>query len=212
MKKLNLVLFQLLIFLTMAQAANYKILFLNSHKIKINGQPAKIGDVFDDKSTIRWSEERQAIKVINMETNGRYLFVAKMAEGVEQTPYDILTRNKHLSTHDENTEINSNIIKLKMRIDNEYYLMDSIELPTELKIDASHYFLVTYQYGDTKLTKKLKHNNGNIVIDKSIFLIDGKKLDPRDITLSISYMEGKPENIIFIKGKIKIIVIPDSIE
>lgn len=194
----------------MAQATNYKILYLNSNKVSINGKPAKVGAVFNEKSTIRWTEDRQAIKAIDMATNKRYLFVAKISEGAEQTAFDILTRNKRLSTHDDATEVNSKIEKLKMNIDNEYDLMDSIELPTDLKIDDSHYFLGTYQYGDTKLIKKLKHSDGNIVIDKCIFFVDGEKLDPRDIVLSISYVDGTTEATKFIKGRIKITLIPDN--
>ena len=195
-----------------AQASNYKVLYLNCQKISINGKPVKVGATFTDKAIIKWTAERQAMKVIDTETNKRYLFVAKLAHGAEQTPYDILTRNRHLSTHDDGANTKNDILKLKTSIANEYYLMDSIELPTNLKVDSWHYFLVTYQYGDTKLTKKLGHTDKNIIIDKSIFFVDGEKLEPRDITLSISYVDGEPETPIFIKGRIGIVVIPDILE
>lgn len=212
MNRLKSFLLLQLLLLTIVQAGNYKVLYLNSHKISINGKSVKVGDVFTDKDIIKWTEDRQAMKVIDVETNKRYLFVAKLANGTEQTPYDILTRNKHLSTHDDGVDTKNDILKLKMSIANEYDLMDSIELPTDLKVDSLHYFVVTYQYGDTKLAKRLKHKDNNIIIDKSIFFVDGEKLEPRDITLSISYVNGNPEMPVYIKGRIDMKVIPDILE
>ena len=212
MKRLKLILLLSLLSLSLMQAKSYKVLYLNSSKISINGKPVKLGTVFSENDVIKWTEERQAMKVIDMETNKRYLFVAKLELGAELTPYDILTRNKHLSTHDDGYDVKNNILKLKMSIENEYDLMDDIELPTDLAVDSSHYFLITYQYGDTKLTKQLKHSDKNIIIDKSIFFVDGEKLDPRDITLSISYVDGNAENTIFVKGRIKVNVIPENLE
>lgn len=212
MNRLKSILLLQLLLLTIVQAGNYKVLYLNSHKISINGKSVKVGDVFTDKDIIKWTEDRQAMKVIDVETNKRYLFVAKLANGTEQTPYDILTRNKHLSTHDDGVDTKNDILKLKMSIANEYDLMDSIELPTDLKVDSLHYFVVTYQYGDTKLAKRLKHKDNNIIIDKSIFFVDGEKLEPRDITLSISYVNGNPEMPVYIKGRIDMKVIPDILE
>ena len=177
----------------------------------INGQPAKVGTTFNEKSVIRWSEERQAMKVIEKETNTRYLFVAKLVVSKEETPYEILTRKKHLSTH-EGSETANKIQKLKMSLADEYELMDSVELRTELKIDNSHYFLATYEYGDTKLTKKLGNKGQDIIIDKSLFQVDGKNLEPRDITISLSYVDGNPKAPIFVKRYIDVTIIPEKID
>lgn len=194
-----------------AVASNYKILFLNSDRILINGKPAKIGDVFNDKAVIKWSQERQAIKAINTKTNKRYLFVARLSEGKELTVEQILTRNMHLSTHEDATTTD-NIIQLKSELEDSYDLLDTIEVSTKLKQDNSHFFLCTYQYGNTKFVKKLKCDKERLVIDKNIFWVDGKKLDPRDIVISISYVNGVPETPIFIKKFIEITIIPDNLK
>ena len=211
MKKLNLLVALLCLGLSTALAENYKILFLNSSKIKINNKPAKVGSVFNEKATIKWSEERQAMKVISTSSFKRYLMVAKLSEGREKTAYDILTRNRHLSTHDNGQGIADPILKLENNIANSYDLLDEIEIPSDLTIDEMHYFIGSYEYGDTKLTKKLKHNNQNIIIDRSIFWVDGKKLDPRDINLTIDYIDGNIETPIYIKGDIEIIIIPEKL-
>ena len=191
-------------------ADNYKILYLNSNQIKINGKPAKVGQNFNEKAVITWSEDRQAMKVIETNSHVRYLMVARLSEGNELTAFQILTRNKHLSTHDDSATAN-NIMQLKAALSNNYDLLDAIEIPTKLKQDDSHYFLCTFQYGDTKLIKKLTGNNNMLVIDKTIFLVDGERLEQRDIKISISYVDGNPETPIFIKRNIELLVIPDKL-
>ncbi len=191
-------------------ADNYKILYLNSNQIKINGKPAKVGQNFNEKAVITWSEDRQAMKVIETNSHVRYLMVARLSEGNELTAFQILTRNKHLSTHDDSATAN-NIMQLKAALSNNYDLLDAIEIPTKLKQDDSHYFLCTFQYGDTKLIKKLTGNNNMLVIDKTIFLVDGERLEQRDIKISISYVDGNPETPIFIKRNIELVVIPDKL-
>jgi hypothetical protein len=42
-------------------------------------------------------------------------------------------------------------------------------------------------------------------------MVDGKKLEPRDIILSISYVDGNPDTPIFIKKNINIVIIPEEL-
>ena len=99
-----------------------------------------------------------------------------------------------------------------MSIADEYDLLDTIVIATELKVDNQHYFIGSYRYGNTRITKKLEYNNNCIVINKNIFNIDRKKLEPRDITLRISYVDGIIELPVFIKDNIVINIIPDKID
>ena len=60
------------------------------------------------------------------------------------------------------------------------------------------------------LTKKLKSKNGNtVILDKSIFEVDGKKLGPRDVVLSIEYVNNDAGLPIFVKDGIEVTYIPD---
>lgn len=211
MKKLAVTLLLMSIY-TNVMSGNYKILYLNSQRIKINEAFAKVGDTFSDNTIIQWAEDRQAMKVVDMDTNKRYLMVAKLEEGNALTAYDILTRNKHLSTHDGGVEIQDKFLKLEMSIADEYDLLDSIELPTEIKVDEKHYFLGSYKYGDTRMTKNLKHDGKSIIIDKTLFWVNGKRLTPCDITLRICYVDGNEDIPVFIKDNITIYYVPDKID
>ena len=70
--------------------------------------------------------------------------------------------------------------------------MDSIEIPieipTEIELSDSCYFTVSYMYGDTKISKTLVHKDHHIIIDMTLFQSESKILEPRDIKLSIEYV------------------------
>lgn len=201
----------LLTILMSAKAKIYKVLRLNHPQIYINGKQAKTGDTFDEKAIIRWTKDRQAMQVIDTNAQKRYLMVARPMEKKELTALEILTRVNHLSTHDQGDEAEP-FDKLEMSIAPAYDLLDYIAIPTDITVNDTHYFRGTYEYGDARITKQLKYENGCIIIDKSLFHVDDKRLEPRDITLNIDYVVRTPANAIFIKSDIQLTIIPDILE
>jgi hypothetical protein len=195
----------------MAKAASYKILRLNHPQIFVNGKLAKVGDVFNDQAVIRWTKERQAMQVVDTSSKKRYLMVSKSSEKKELTALEILTRINHLSTHAPGDDVEP-FDKLEMSIAPTYDLLDQVTIPTSITVNNTHYFRATYQYGDASVTKRLKYENGCIVIDKSLFHLDNKILEPRDIILSIDYVVKSPANAVFIKDNIEIKIIPEILE
>ena len=193
------------------EAATYKILRLNHTLIFINGKIAKVGDTFSDNSVIRWTIDKQAMQVMDMDSKKRYLMVARPSEKKELTALEILTRTNHLSTHAPGDDAEP-FDKLEMSIAPAYDLFDHITIPTDITVNDTHYFRATYDYGDTRITKRLKYENGSIIIDKSLFQVDDKQLEPRDITLGIDYVIRTPANAVFIKNNIQITVVPENLE
>ena len=210
MKRIVSLLF-LLILVLLAKAASYKVLRLNHPQIFINGKHAKVGDVFNDQAVIRWTKDRQAMQVIDTSSKKRYLMVAKPSEKRELTALEIFTRINHLSTHAPSGEVEQ-FDKLEMSIAPAYDLFDQITIPTDIPVNDIHYFRGTYQYGDASVIKRLKYENGCIVIDKSLFHLDNKVLEPRDIILSIDYVVKTPANAVFIKNNIQLTIIPEILE
>lgn len=127
---------------------------------------------------------------------------------------DILTKTKHLSTHDrfDDSKPLSIYDQLDRIFEDSYELMDSIHIPTEIKMDSTHYFQAEYQYGDTKLIKQLKHEGKDIILDKSIFNVDGKTLEPRDVNLTINYIDDPSRPTIFVKDNVEVYVVPEHLE
>ena len=211
MRKL-LLLLSLTLGINQMKADSFKVLFVNDANLKyVNGKNVKVGDVFSNVQDILWEKDKQAVKAINMATKKQTLFVGK--NWIKKTGIDALLHHRHLSTHDELDENAEATIfdKLARTFEDQYDLLDSIIVETQVELSAKRYFQISYEYGDTKLTKKLSRSGKNVIIDTSLFNVDGEKLDPRDVILTIDYINEDTGETIFVKD-VEISYIPNQIE
>lgn len=196
-----------------ASADNFKVLFVNDASLQYaNGKQVKVGDTFSDAKTIKWEKDKQAVKVFNMTTKKQMLLLGKTL--MRPDGFDALMRNKHLSTHDAAGLPEDQRNPLDGIFEDEYLLLDPIEIPVDKNIDLEkHHFEASYDYGDTRLTKILKQGEGKVILDKALFEVDGEKLEPRDVTIKIDYVEN--ENFMQAENaadNIQVIFIPDVLE
>jgi len=141
----------------------------------------------------------QIAKAINLSTKKQTLFVGK--NWMKKTGIDALLHHRHLSTHDEVVEGAEDTLydKLARTFEDQYDLLDSISVETVVPLSEESYFQIAYDYGDTRLSKKLSHKGQNVIIDMSLFHVDNEKLEPRDIKLTIDYVDGTNGQTIFVK-------------
>lgn len=211
MRKL-LLLLSLTLGINQMKADSFKVLFVNDATLKyVNGKNVKVGDIFSDVQDILWEKDKQAIKAINMETKKQTLFVGK--SWIKKSGIDAMFHHRHLSTHDELDENAEATIfdKLARTFEDQYDLLDSVMVETQVELSTKRYFQMTYEYGDTKLTKKLNHSGKNVIIDTSIFNVDEEKLEPRDVMLTIDYINEETGETIFVKD-VEISYIPNQID
>ena len=197
-------------------ADDYKILYTNSNDILVDGKKIQVGATFNDKSVITWVKgvDRQAIKAVNTKTNKMCLFVSQSMEKNSLTAREILTANKHLSTHDgfgEGMNL-STAAKLRKSFDEQYDLLDSIIIDAKVELPPSLSLIASYDYGDARVSKTLKVENGQVIIDRQLFNIDGKALQPRDVTLNIDLYNKEDGMYTFIKADVQLLVIPESVQ
>ena len=189
-------------------AENYKVLYVNDTSLTYNdGRKVEKGDIISDANTIKWEKEKQAVKVINLTTKKQSLFTS--TEWARSKGLGALVYVRRASTQASG---NSFYAKLFNTFKNEYELLDSIEVETDIELSDSCYFTAAYMYGDTKLVKRLSHHDGKVIIDKSLFDIDNKKLDPRDVSLSVEYVNKQEMKYTFVRDKIDLLVFPEKIE
>lgn len=193
-------------------ADNYKVIFVNDASLKFsNGKTVRVGDVFSDVKDINWEKEKQAVKAMNMTTRKPILFVGK--EWMKKSGVSVLFNDKQLSAHDGGDGRTEPTIydKLRTIFDDEYNMLDSVEVNTDLDLSGGNHFQVTYKYGDATITKQLAQKDKTVIFDKSLFVIDGKSLEPKDVNMSIDYVDGASGIIIFVKDNIKLFVFPGSL-
>ena len=197
-----------------SHADRYKILFMNYPTLHINGKAAKVGDVFDDDATVRWSKLRQAMKVYNLDKKKQMLMVAHTVDAKGTSIRDILTANKHLSTHSvyAGTAESSELKKLQHMFEWQYDVLDKVEIESVVPLSDKQYFNATYYYGDTRISKRLNSENGKVVIDKSLFDIDGKKLEPRDIEIDLDYFDEANKTVSFVTAGVELFIVPDKLK
>lgn len=104
-------------------ADKYKVLYVNSTGIKIETKNVAVGSVFTDKDKIVWTDDQQAMKVINLNTNRIIVLAAKALKKKKASSlYEYLTSTKHLSTRDLNRRKTMEL----WQVDSTLYLLDTL--------------------------------------------------------------------------------------
>lgn len=110
-------------------ADKYKVLYVNSTGIKIETKNVAVGSVFTDKDKIVWTDDQQAMKVINLNTNRVMVLAAKALKKKKASSlYEYLTSTKHLSTRD----VKGRKIMEVWQIDSTLYLLDTLYISRPL--------------------------------------------------------------------------------
>ena len=212
MKKLVLLLL-LSIGISYVHADSFKVLFVNDASLKYtNGKAVKVGDTFKSAEDINWQKDKQAIKVFDLTTKKQMIFLGK--EWKRKSGFDALISQKRLSTNEAAGMPEDQKDPFMDIFEDEYLLLDPIEIPVKesIVLDENNLFEVTYDYGDTRLTKPLKQKGHAVILDKSLFTVDGKELEPRDITISIDYISADSPVPTLAKDKIVVTYIPDVLK
>lgn len=111
-------------------ADRYKVLYVNSTGIKIETKNVTVGSVFTDKDKIVWTNEQQAMKVINLNTNRIMILAAKALKKKNASSlYKYLTSTKHLSTRDMKRRKTMEL----WQIDSTLYLLDTLYISRPYK-------------------------------------------------------------------------------
>lgn len=104
-------------------ADRYKVLYVNSTGIKIETKNVTVGSVFTDKDKIVWTNDQQAMKVVNLNTNRIMILAAKALKKKNASSlYEYLTNTRHLSTRALKRRKTMEV----WQIDSTLYLLDTL--------------------------------------------------------------------------------------
>lgn len=206
----------LLLLATTMSAERFKILNLSDKAILVDGKPAKKGMEMTDKSVVTWPQtgQRAALSIVSLETGKVYLLPDKMHERKAKTVAEILVSSNKVSTQGPGTQSSELILRERLRniFAEEYDLFEPIRVACDEDLTRDGKFFVTYEYGEASITKDLMAEGGFVVIDRSLFLVDGQKLEPRDVELNIFYQINGETRPIVAKGWVKINLYPMPLE
>lgn len=194
---------------TILTKADFRIVFLNTPTISINGKELKVNDVFTEKAAIKWSSPKQAMKIVDTNSGQQRLVVAEQYQKSKAADImSFLKGVKHLSSRGSTNDI----VTLRNVVNDHFYFTDSISIPTTFKTDDNHFFYVSYDYKGEEVNKRIHNENGTFSISGDIFKVDGKPIPPFDVRLSLYYLDLKEDKSTLITDGMVVTLIPKEIK
>ena len=199
MKRLISLVLSSMLSVSVSFADNYKILYINTPSITIDNKQMHVGDTFDEKSQIKWVSDKQALKVLNVQTKKVRLFAAKQFTQSKSIK-DFYLKQNHLSTRGGEM---MNEEELREYLSGYFYMLDNLEFSTVLAVDENAYFSIVLDGKEWALPEI----DGNIVIDRELFNASNDT-----IKVSVYYNDKAEKQKILITDVMKIEMLPILIE
>ena len=191
-----------MLFLNMALLAdNYKILQSNMSSVKIGHQICKTGDVFPDVAPILWSNEKQAIKAMNLNTKQIKLFTARIFKDIEANSIkEYYLKNNHLSTRGGIISFSD----LAEELSDTIYLYDTMQIESPVKIDSLSSYLISYVQNGEKKWRTLMSTEKYFFICRELF---DDEANSGKCSLTLYFRKKSMEDYI-ISDRIEIVLLP----
>ena len=203
MKKLALIISAMCFSIT-SLADNYKILQINTSSVKIGKQICKIGDVFPDAEPILWSNDKQAMKAMNLKTKQIKLFAAKVFQNMEaKSIKDYYLKNNHLSTRGG---INT-FSDLAEELSDTIYLYDVVQMESPVRIDSLSSYLISYVQNGEKKWRTLMSTDEHFFFSRELF---GADIDSNEFTITLYFRKKGLEDYL-ISEDIFVVLLPLNI-
>lgn len=181
----NLLLMLMMTFVNVVSAENLKIIEINHGTIKVNGRNLKKSSVFDSKSKIVWSDNKQIIKVIGMDSHKICIYAAQtFMVGHIISIEDLLFQKQRLSSRNG---ILVNIYDYYSFFNRNIALLSSFTVETGYTYDDKHFLFLSYKCGNEEINKRLNCHVHTVLFNDSIFYIDNKRYDFPKLTACLYY-------------------------
>jgi hypothetical protein len=171
---------------------------------KTTGKEIIVGDKLGPKDQLKFPNA-DALAIVLSPTKGKYTvkpnptknanneFIAFMQSAILP-----VKSNTHLSTRGAEED---GVMDMKNYFGSEKFAIIgdiiTIKLNTEkYPMSDTKFFIYRYMHGDKPVSKKIEHNNGNLVIDKKVlYNVDGQMIDPGIVqTVDIYYYDSNTRN------------------
>ena len=196
--------FSLLVFLCFClqlHAEDFKILQMNTSSIKIGAVQCKPGDVFSDEDEIFWTNEKQAIKAMNLQTKETRLFVAKEFSRAKATNVkDFFLRENHLSSRGGATSFSDLAEELQETV----YLYDIVPITSPVELDSLSSYVISYGEG-AKKWRTLMSTDKTFYLSRELF---SEGSDETEFTLSLYFRRKNLPNDYLITDDLHVVLLP----
>lgn len=187
-----------------ARCESFRILYI-SHPAKVycDNELKVAGDTVWSGTKIRWTNPSQAMRVQSL-TDGSYKIFRNVsaAKTANMELKDYLKSTLPMAGRGDKAQT---VTALRAAIPDTLYLLDRIEIPSDIVQTPSNFFFIEYDMDGEVIRKKLPFTEGKVTIDRDIYVIDGKTIPPFTVPINILYND-ETTNYINIIGENKFIV------
>lgn len=201
------ILLTILMFVTATVSAdNLKVLDVNHGIVKVNGQKLKKGTVFDSKDKIVWSDDKQIIKVVGMDSHKISIYAAQTFKvGHIVTIDELLFQKQRLSSRDG---ILMNIYDFYSFFNRDIALLDAFSTETGYAFDKKHFLFLQYNYRNDTINKRLPCAGHTVEFNDSIFYVDKTQIDDSMIETNLYYYNMEENQTTLLADKLTIHITP----
>jgi hypothetical protein len=192
MKKLILL---LMLISSICNAQNScKIIYLNTTSIDIGGKTLHTGDSFGAEVKINWDKNKKQVMKFCYDNCTKQRVVSS----------DAFNQNKSMSISDylfSRGQLLSRSGNLNSVKELKNYFSRTLGLINELRIDIGNmfpmndhcHFYVSYKYNGEIINKKLPFENSQLIIDRSIYTIEGESISAQKMLMSLFYYDTEKQ-------------------
>jgi len=204
MKKILII---VMVFIVLTSGANnLKVFYINQGEIWADGVSLKLNSLISSGARIRWEDDRQLFKVIDIETHKVTVVPAKtLITGKMTTISELLVQKQKLSSRNG---IFMNIQDLKTFFNQSIALMNSICIETGVLLDDTHFFFLQFEHNGEIINKILPFKDNKFFLNDDIYKIDGVPFNPVNITSKLCYYEVDEKRVTTIADSLTIQIEP----
>jgi len=194
----------LLVNIVMAQG-NLKITWLNSEPVIIGGKSCRAGDSFFSADTVQWITPDQIAKVYD-ENKGKLKVISAslMEKSGNKSIWDYLVSTNRLSTRAGKL---LNTIDITEYFNRNIGVLVRLSVESYLPVDENRFYYVNYIHDGESIDKKLPVDGNSIVIDHSIFTIDGERKDTFNVLLKLYYYDASKKQSLLLTDSLRLNVV-----
>ena len=204
MKYFLILLFALIV--CSVSAEDMKVLTSNFGISRVNGKTRQKGSVFNSKDRIGWSDDKQCLKVVGIESHTVNVFAAQVFKVGKITTIDeLLFQKQRLSSRDG---ILMTLQDYQRFFNRDVALMSGFSIETGYSFDDNHFLFLQYEYEGETINKRLPCTGHSVSFTDEIFSIDGQPFTPTMLTARLYYYDTSTMEVLLLADRFIIHVAP----
>lgn len=193
---------------TVCLAERLTIAKLNTSTIDIGGRVLKEGDTFDENDTIKWSSDRQAMKVVSRSRGVFIVSKGMLKQGGHKGFADFISNNKSAIVRNIGS-LPATLEQHRRALEDNFVIMSPLTIRTGWTIDSKSYFTAETHTDNSMIRRQIPHKGLSLIFDANFIK---QFTDSESVTLTIKYIEREYNDTTIITKDMHITIVPTTLK